>query len=141
MEVAGEVWETHHVAFEIHDARLSDPTALINPSIKSEYVTIASSRAGIRCGAGIDRTKANGKIGVLGHLKGFRGEGVIDITLIGFRGEQVVSADFTGRHTWTKDQAWGCLSLVSSADLLSEGYVSRADPTAHVLLTFHLKMS
>ena len=138
--VAGEVWETHHAAFEIYDDRLSDPTAVINKY--SEYVTIASSRAGIQCAAGIAREKANGKIGVYGSLLGFRGEGVIDITLVGFHGEQVVSKHYnTGKHTWTEDQGYGAANLVTSADLLSRGYVSRAYPTAHVLVTFHLKMS
>ena len=139
MEVAGEVWETHHAAFEIHDARLSDPSAVLDKY--SEFITIASSRAGIKCGAAIGRKEANGNIAVHGHLKGFRGEGVTTFTLIGFCGDQVVSVHHnTGRHTWTKDEGLGTTSLVTSARLLSEEYVSRADPTAHVLVTFHLKM-
>ena len=140
MEVAGEVGETHHAAFEIHCATLSDPTVR-SPAKYSDYVTIASSHAGIQCCARIDRREANGQIGVYGQLGGFRGEGVMDFTLIGFRGEQVVSTHHsTGRCTWTKLDSWG-YRHVSSARLLSVGYVSRADPTAHVLVTFHLKMS
>ena len=109
---------------------------------ESELVTLASSRAGIKCRAGIVRRQANEKVGVYGYLNGFRGDVEMYITLLGFKGEEVVSRHSnTGRITWTKDEGWGPSSLISSAELLSEGYVTRDDPTAHILITFHLKMS
>ena len=134
--------EICHAAFEINDARLSDPTAVINPTKYTEYVTVASSRAGIQCGASVHRTEANGNIGVYGHLRGYRGDGEVYITLLGFKGEEVVSKNInTSKCTWTKDTGWGKGNLISSAELLSKGYVTRDDPTAHILITYHLKMS
>ena len=79
---------------------------------------------------------------MFGHLRRFRGDGEMYITLLGFKGEEVVSRHHnSGRITWTQDQGWGPMNLISSAELLSEGYVTRDDPTAHILITFHLKMS
>ena len=92
--------------------------------------------------ASIKREETKGDIGVYGRLEGFRGDGEMHITLLGFKGEEVVSRHYnTGRHTWTEDQGWGTSGLISSAELISEGYVTRDDPTAHILITFHLKMA
>ena len=40
--------------------KMTDDKLVISPSIKSDYVTLASSRAGVECRAGIGRKKEMG---------------------------------------------------------------------------------
>ena len=129
--VAGEIWITHHMAYEFCSASFRDVDASFEMSSPRQSVC-----DGVQGYLSIHRLAASGSLGLQVNLFGFRGDSQGTVTV--FRFERGARRQFIIAAAWTKDEGKGWPCFMTQTQLTEEGWLT-ADYKIRLLLTLHLR--